>query len=332
MSAGAAVAKRRFKSIPSDRDVEELSPEERRAQRKRERAQGGGASKSAKGLGSTWRRGAIVGVSAAAVIVIALLLILNPFHAAPPCITLENSPVGAPGFPPKGTTDFSQTWCPQNVPTVYAVQPYLQIYINGQHVSFPAAIGQNANFSGYTCVLPIATHRTNTPNGLVDFTSPWPYHYNLSAFFSVWSQSYSGAYVNATSPSQPIVYQNGNLLGYTSDASHQITLFVDNQLSSQGPTLNLETLAYSSNAYPSCMASIYGTGHTVVLSYKSTKSTAFLPGIRASSAESAAYDPRAALRLYEGPAPHFGLQTAERAALERAHWVGLPWLALRPGV
>ena len=89
---------------------------------------------------------------------------------------MQDSPVGYPGFPVKGTTDFTSSWCPQNVPTVFAVQPYLQIFVNGQRVALPSAIGQNANFTGYTCTLPVATHTTDSPNGLIDIASPWPYN------------------------------------------------------------------------------------------------------------------------------------------------------------
>lgn len=269
------MAKRRYRPREEERPVQDLSPAERRALRKRERE--GGGAQGAKGLGSSWRRAAYVGIPTAILVVVVALLILNPFHTAPPCLALQESPAGMPGFPPKGTTDFSGTWCPQNAPDVLFVHVSVTILINGQTVTIPSNIGRNSNYTGYTCELPITTQTTLSP-GVVQIASPWAYIYNLSAFFYVWGQSDAGAYVNASSPSQPISYTSNSLLGYSVDPGHQITLYVDNQPSSAGPSLNLDTLPYLNDQYPTCLGTIYGTGHQVVLSYHSTHASAAVRG------------------------------------------------------
>ncbi|MCI4318162.1 MAG: hypothetical protein L3J96_06450, partial [Thermoplasmata archaeon] len=64
------MSKRRFRNENEEKSVQELSASERRAQRKKERAQGGGVSRSAKGLGSPWRRGVVVGVPVVAIIAV----------------------------------------------------------------------------------------------------------------------------------------------------------------------------------------------------------------------------------------------------------------------
>lgn len=320
------MAKRRFRPREEDRPVQELTPAERRALRKREKE--GGKGTQAKGLGTPWRRAAMVGIPTAVIVAVVALLLLNPFHTAPPCLSLQDSPSGMPAFPAKGTTDFTGTWCPQNAPTVLVVHPSLKILIEGQTAQIPTNVGRNTNFTGYECDLPITT-QTSLATGVLQIASPWPYIYNLSAFFYVWSQSAAGAYVNASHPSQPITYQSNNLLGFTTDPGHVITLFVDNQPSSAGPSLDLDTLPYLNDQYPTCLGTIYGTGHTIVLSYHSTHSAAIARGSAVPTLSTAPADPGLAARLWDSPMPQFGLGAPERAAVDQAHAASLAWFILR---
>lgn len=275
----------------------------------------------------------MVGIPTVVIVAAVALLILNPFHTAPPCLGLQPIPAssGVPNFPAKGTTDFSGTWCPQSAPVVLVVHPSIKILIEGQTAQIPSNVGRNSNYTGYECDLPISTTTTLAPN-VVQISSPWPYEYNLSTFFAVWSESAAGAYVNASHPSQPISYQANSLLGFTTDPGHQITLFVDNQPSSAGPTLNLDTLPYLNDQYPSCLGTIYGTGHTIVLSYHATSSTAVIRAPPAPTLDTAPSDAGRADPTLGGPMPDFALSAPQRDAFAHAHAASLAWCVLRSDV
>lgn len=276
------MAKRRFQAASAeDKEPEELTPQERRARRKAQRDRSARAKKP-KDDRPFWRRAALpAGGIAAAVVVVVVLLVLGAGHLfQPPCLSLTAIPdsSGIPGYPPANTTDFTRTWCP-NAAFVFEVSPYLQITINGQTVSLPPAIGKDSNFTGSTCTLPITTSAPSAgvPNGVFTIGSAWAYEYTLADFFSEWQSSYVSAYVNSTYSTRSIDYTSTQFLGLPVDAKHTLTLYVDGQPSSAGPNLALDTLDNLPNPYPSCMGTVYGTGHTIQLQYKLASASAAVP-------------------------------------------------------
>jgi hypothetical protein len=274
----APVAKRRLKS--TDPDSEEKAPtsaEERRAERKRDRRRREAQGKGGERLGRPKvRRALVLGIPAGVVVVaVVILVFFNPFKA--PCLVFQSIPTqsGLPAYPShNASTDLTTSWCPPGVSDAEVDRPYVQIEIDHQFVGLPDSIGRNSSYTfqaqPYNCNLPINTQPPNPPSdpdGTINIVSPWPYSYTLADFFSVWSQSYSGVAVNSTKPSQPITYTTTDLLGFSADATHSVTLFVDNQVSNAGPSLELNTLPYTSDAYPSCINTVYGSGHTILLTY-----------------------------------------------------------------
>ncbi|MCI4335313.1 MAG: hypothetical protein L3K04_06805 [Thermoplasmata archaeon] len=282
------MAKRRLQVQSSEEEPAEGragSAEERRSQRKRDRrrreAQGKGSE--IKGT-SRLRRGLVLGIPAGVVVIaVVVLVFFNPFRA--PCLSFEGIPSqsGVPAYPShNASTDLTSSWCPPGVSTAESMTAFLQIEIQHQFVGLPSSIGRNSTYTylgqPYNCNLPLNTQPPSppaSPDGTINILSPWPYAYTLSDFFEVWSQSYSGVNVNTTDPNQPITYTSTDLLGFSADATHTITLFVDNQVSSSGPSLELNTLPYGTSSYPSCINAVYGSGHTVLLTYTTTPKVAF---------------------------------------------------------
>jgi hypothetical protein len=340
-----AVSKRRLQS-PDDGEPEADSPartpEERRAQRKRDRrrkeAQGKGTVLKS---GSRGRRAAIIGLPAAAIVIaVVVLVFFNPFRA--PCLTFSTIPSqsGLPAYPNHtATTDLTTSWCPPGVSVAEDIQPYLQIEIQHQYVGLPDSIGRNSSYTyqnePYNCDLPINTQPASPPSmpdGTINIVSPWPYAYTLGDFFEVWSQSYSGVDVNTTDPNQPITYTSTDLLGFSADASHQITLFVDNQVSHSGPGLELNTLPYVSAAYPSCVNTLYGSGHTILLTYTSTPSVA-VGELRPPPTLSTTTNGLAlAAELFYTELPHPAAVLGAVVTVHDALAHGLPWLTARSAV
>lgn len=234
------------------------------------------------------------------VAIVVVLVFLHPFGV--PCLQFQANPSGTPAFPGHNTTDFTGTWCPSGVTIVMQTYPLLTISVNGNVVPLPSAIGRNSSYTNggnpYECNLPLLTRPsalTGLPANSIEIVSPWPYDYNLSDFFQVWAQSYSTVSVNATSPSQPIIYTTTDLLGFTADSSHAVSLYVDNQPNTAGPNLLLNTLDGSTAPYPSCLGEVYGTGHKILLSYGPRPLAAAVAAVTTSD-------------LSTGPAP--GLPTA----------------------
>jgi hypothetical protein len=327
------VAKRRVSAGRTETAPEiARSPEERRKQRKKERV----ARKAGRtGLGSTWRRAAYVGVPAAVVVVVAVVLITLTNANSIPCLQLGPVPVGTsgtPAFPPHNTTSFSNTWCPGGVTTALATFPLLSISIGPTSVTLPSSIGRNSSYPAkIECDLPVLTRPATPdyPSGTVYVESPWAFSYNLSTFFSIWSQSYANVFVNTSHASQPIVYTSTDLLGFTADATHGVHLFVDGRPSSAGPSLGIDTLDYGPNPYPTCMGEKYGTGHHILLTYGGA--TAGAAGVRllAPTLTTGPAVPGANLLLYDSPMPHLGFDAAQRADLEKLSVGSLSWLVGR---
>lgn len=328
------MAKRRFRPGEEEsKPPERLSPEERRTRRRAERARSGKSSKPR--IDRTgWRRGIVPGVVVTAAVVIIVFLVLESGHLfQPPCLALQSIPEdsGIPAFPPGNTTDFSQTWCPNDA-LVLQVSPYLQININGHTASLPPSIGRNTNFTAYECDLPIRTNvpASGVPNGVIDIASPWPYQYTLGDFFSVWQDSYKSAYINATYSTTTIDYTPTDLLGLPIDATHTLTMFVDNQPSTQGPNLDLDQYDYSGGPYPSCMSSVYGSGHTILLQYKAGGIGAVTPmGLQAPALQTSPGGAGSLPGLYDSAMPRVVLDSAHVAALDHLRAGNLAWLAIR---
>ena len=275
------MAKRRFRSTPTDESPESLSPEERRQRRKAERTREGRAKKPHDDRRG-WRRAVVpAGIVAGVAAVILFFLYVSGTILQPPCIqfTAIPSQSGSPAFPTSNTTDFSQTWCP-NAAFVYQTYPLVTINVNGGNVPLPPSIGRSTNFTNYECDLPIATH-PSAPGyapGIVYIQSAWPYEYRLSDLFTVWQGSYVSAYVNASYSTRSIDYSPTQFLGLPVDARHSVTVFVDNQVNSAGASLLLSTLDNSPGPTPGCLGTIYGTGHTISVVYRATGVGAAVPG------------------------------------------------------
>lgn len=306
------MAKRRFRSSSEgEKAPEDLTPEERKNQRRRERAQSR-VGKARRGFGSPLRRGLLLGIPAAVITGVVLFLLFNPFNIPSPCLSLTQ-PTASPAFPPPGTTDFSGSWCPQGATDVLVVEGLLEININGTVVTPSAGFGVNQSFPRYTCTLPVSRPPSSEgplPGG-ADFVvaSPWDFSYNLSWLFQAWAASDPTVGVGSAHPSQAVGYTPTDLMGFTSDATHRITLFVDNQPSNAGPSLVLPTLPYVSSPAPSpaCVASVYHTGHIILLSYSGGTPTTATSGIRGATASTGPGDPFWAPQSWNGPMPRMTL-------------------------
>jgi hypothetical protein len=322
-------------SEPTDAEERPASSEERRRERKRLRSAREAGNVRGKERPSWLRRGLLIGVPTAIIVAIIIVLLVNPFQ--PPCIQFQPIPAssGVPAFPPHNTTDFSRTWCP-SAPSVFSAYPELTIRIGTTTVGLPTSIGRESNYTSggqpYACDLPIQTNTVAqggaSPNTIY-LLSPWPYIYNLSAFFSVWAQSYSNVNVNSSYSSQPITYTPTDLLGFTNDANHAVSLWVDNQVSTAGPTLNLDTLSNNGNVYPSCLGSIYGTSHTILLLYGTTGTKAIARGMTSPALTTAGAPVDLSLQAYGTPAPLVQATLRALGMVSYLHLKSVDWLALR---
>ena len=326
------MAKRRLRAS-GETSVEELTPEERRARRREERRRAPGG-KRPKGPATGWRRAVAPGVAAAAIVAVGLLLFYGPgVLFQPPCLQFQPIPAqsGTPLFPAANTTGsgFATSWCPGDAP-VYTTYPRLTILVGGGTVPLPDSIGVSSNFSSYTCTLPLHTQVPGAlPSGTISIESAWPYDYTLGQFFQVWQDSYVSAFVNSSYSTHTIDYTSNDLLGLPVDATHTLTLFVDNQPSTQGPGLILNKLSGVGSTYPSCLGKIYGTGHTIVLDYHATSAAAVLGGAP-SHVGSTSTPPLTGDALDGSPMPQVPLTPGVAMGLEFASVSSLTWLVLRP--
>lgn len=340
------MAKRRFRA-GEDAPLEDLTPEQRRARRRRDRELLRRGKKPPTGTRSPWRRVALLGIPAGVIVAVVLVLLFSNIFTTP-CIEFTSIPAssGLPAFPPHNTTDFSQSWCPPGVTFVVHIHPYVKINIEGQAVGIPPtqaatpqtpdypSIGRNSSYPGnYECDLPLHTHPPDAgvgfPDGVLHIESPWPYAYNLSTFFYIWQQSFSSVYVNSSHASQPIVYQSNELLGFTADATHKVELFVDGQPSSAGPSLVLNTLDYAPNPYPSCIGEVYGTGHVILLEYVQISPAVRAGALHPATLTTAGPSALPYLASLGGPLEKASNAPAESTTLAHAQFAALGWLALR---
>ncbi|HEY6238957.1 MAG TPA: hypothetical protein VIZ68_07225 [Thermoplasmata archaeon] len=328
------MAKRRFQYRGVEKRPEDLTPQERRERRREDRLKEGRGKKPKTPKGG-WRRGIVPSIVVAIVIVIILVVYIGVgSFLKPPCVSFGPIPPqsGVPAFPTSNTTDFSVTWCPNAAP-VFQTYPFLAVVINGATIALPSAIGTNSNFTSYVCTLPIHTQTPSSarPSGTISLESAWPYEYTLGQFFSVWHDSYVSAYINATYSTHTIDYSATDLLGLPVDATHSLTLFVDNKPSSAGPNLVLNTLDGLPGPSPGCLGSIYGTGHTVEIVYKAQSASAFGAGVRGPVLGTAASGPSASGGTFDSPMPRVTSGLGSDSGLTQLKLLDLSWLALRAG-
>ncbi|HEV2166845.1 MAG TPA: hypothetical protein VGS23_07735, partial [Thermoplasmata archaeon] len=179
--------------------------------------------------------------------------------------------------------------------------------------------------------LPVLTEPASAgfPTNTINILSDWAYTYNLSTFFDVWSESYANVYVSASSPSQPIVYQPNDILGFTSNGTNTVRLWVDGQLSTKGPLLDISTLDGTIPPYPSCLGTLYGTGHTIAITYSKNPSPAWGKVAPVAVGATAIAEPYARALMFDGPLPHFGFLTPMIQELSKVAHASMPWLSLR---
>lgn len=325
------MAKRRFRSGPAEKPPEQLTPEERRAQRKKLREREARGKKPRGAFSTPGRRAVVLGVPAAVIVGVVILIVTQPVSV--PCLVFQPIPTssGTPAFPYSNTTDFSTTWCPQGNTLLIHVHPLVQISINGQTVKVPPSMGRSTNFTNYECDLPMHTHPDSPgyPNGIIHIESAWPYIYNLSTLFAVWQDSYVSAYVNASYSTRTITYTSNDFLGLPVDATHSLTLFVDNKPSQAGPALELNTLDNLPSPYPTCMADRYGTGHTILLSYHAGSAAAIGGGLHPPAHATAPASGEYAGLVYGSAFPPVTYQVGELGDQAHHAAAGLAWLALR---
>lgn len=261
------------KKVGMEEETYAVDRRRRSRDRDRRRKPSTAASKGLLPGKSPLRRALLLGIPAGAVVTaVVVLVFFNPFTA--PCLVFQAIPAqsGTPAFPSHSTTNFNGTWCP-NATSAATIHVQIRVAISGQLVGIPPAIGRNSSYTSsgrtFECDLPILTHPATPtyPSGVVTIASPWTYVYTLGEFFSVWQQSYSGAYVNSTHASAPISYNVSEVLGFKADASHEVDLFVDGQRSSSGPGLELNTLPFTDDANPSCINTVWGSGHIIAIAY-----------------------------------------------------------------
>lgn len=335
------MSKRRFQTEPSTEEEggerpAPTSAEERRRERKRQRAAREAGNPHSKGRPNWTRRALIIGIPVAVIAVIVIILLFNPFQ--PLCLQVQDPPAKSLpiGFPPHNASGLSTGWCQPGLTPAIEVYPMLTIRIGTSEVGLPTDIGQNKNYTyagePYDCRLPLSTDTVangGLPLGTIYIISPWSYIYNLSDFFTVWADTHSTVDINASFSSQPVTYTATDLLGFTADSTHSITLFVDNQVSRAGPDLDLDTLSGSGGVYPSCFASIYGTSHTILLSYSVTRSSTAAQGL-STPVLATAGGPDLGLLLYNSPAAHLFPYLVVQQVTSEVELKSLGWLLLRP--
>lgn len=171
------------------------------------------------------------------------------------------------------------------------VHPWLRININtggsNTPVTIPAAIGiLNPGYSGGgvssgSCYEPMHTHDAS---GIVHIESASTSdQYKISDFFKIWQvtcQVQSQDCVSVNGISRPIIFNQTDILGFTSGQGHTVSLIVDGQNYTSPNPENLVMNNYdyctttsdqTSPCYQTANGpptpSTYTTGHTLVINY-----------------------------------------------------------------
>jgi hypothetical protein len=207
----------------------------------------------------------VIGVAAVAIVVgLGLYLVVAPSFTSPPfpCIAEQNYYIH--------------------------IHPYLQIWVDGKNVTVPTNVGITQSGG---CLEPVHTHDASGILHVELSQSESNRNWTLDDFFAIWKYTCSVQpaqcpTVNGTT--RPVVFDQTNILGFTADSSHKVTLLVDGVQSSAGGSLNLEQYDYCSNALssvPPCSPTAtgnpawkfvsstqqgtypYGTGHKIIIEF-----------------------------------------------------------------
>ncbi len=135
------------------------------------------------------------------------------------------------------------------------IHPYLQIWVDGKNVTIPANIGIHRSGG---CLEPIHTHDTSGILHIELSQAESSKNWTLDDFFTIWKytcglQPAQCPTVNGTA--RPVVFDQTNILGFTADSTHKVTLLVNGVQSSAGGSLNLVEYAYcyaAISASPPC--------------------------------------------------------------------------------
>lgn len=167
------------------------------------------------------------------------------------------------------------------------LHPYLQIWVEGRNVTIPADVGIIQNGG---CLQPVHTHDASGILHIELTQAEASGSWSLADFFTIWKFSCSVQpsqcpVVNGNS--RPVVFNGTDILGFKTDATHQVTLLVDGAPSALGGSLDLEQYDYCSAAtasVPPCSPTAggdpawngaagsypYGTGHKIIIAFFAT--------------------------------------------------------------
>jgi len=155
------------------------------------------------------------------------------------------------------------------------IHPWLRIVINGQNITLPADIGISSS-----CTEPVHTHDAS---GIIHIESETNTNFTLGDFFNIWAATFAYAVIN--NEKAPIVFNSTDILGFRTNQTHSLVLFVDGKESSAYGSLVLNELDYcdasnslsqASPCYATAQGSPYyggqsgytfGTGHTILIEY-----------------------------------------------------------------
>jgi hypothetical protein len=141
------------------------------------------------------------------------------------------------------------------------IHPYLQIWVDGKNVTMPADIGITQSGG---CLEPVHTHDSSGILHVELSQDESNKNWTLGDFFAIWKytcnlQPAQCPTVNGTA--RPVVFDPTNILGFTADSTHKVTLLVNGVPSSAGSSLNLEQNDYCSAALsigPPCLPTAGG--------------------------------------------------------------------------
>jgi hypothetical protein len=207
----------------------------------------------------------VIGVAAVAIVVgLGLYLVVAPSFTSPPfpCIAEQNYYIH--------------------------IHPYLQIWVDGRNVTIPTNVGETQSGS---CLQPVHTHDASGILHVELSQAESNRNWSLGDFFTMWKYTCSlqpaqCPIVNGTA--RPVVFDQTNILGFTADSTHKVTLLVDGVQTSAGGSLNLMQYDYCSAALSStppcnptaggdpawkcvgsgqCGTYPYGTGHKIIIEF-----------------------------------------------------------------
>ncbi|HEV2225645.1 MAG TPA: hypothetical protein VGR56_02430 [Nitrososphaerales archaeon] len=171
-----------------------------------------------------------IGVAAAAVVIgLGLYLVVAPSFSSPP-------------FPCTAAGEYIH------------IHPYLQIWVDGKNVTLPTDIGITQSGS---CLEPIHTHDASGILHLELSQAEANKTWTLGDFFTIWKYTCNiqpAQCPTVNGASRPVVFDQSNILGFTADSTHKVTLLINGVPSSAGGSLDLEQYDYCyaaiSNAPP----------------------------------------------------------------------------------